>query len=97
MTLGSFWTQPIGLGLLLNFAEACPKITKYSQALGRDRAAADLMRPTGFEEHLSQQHSDRTELRPVQLERRERSRDSSDERIRGMEEEKGKKRIYGGR
>jgi hypothetical protein len=45
-------------GLLLNFAEACPKITKYSQALGRDRAAADLMRLTGFEERLSQQHSD---------------------------------------
>src|SRR5580704_17056026 len=67
MTLGSFWTQPIGLGLLLNFAEACPKITKYLQALGRDRATADLMRPAGFEERLSQQHSDGMELRPVDL------------------------------
>jgi hypothetical protein len=46
-------------GLLLNFAEACPKITKYLQALGRDRAA-DLMRLTGLEERLSQQHSDGT-------------------------------------
>ncbi len=42
----------------LNTAEACPKITKYLWALGRDRAAADPVHLIGFGEPLPPQHSE---------------------------------------
>src|SRR5438876_8784156 len=46
------------LVLLLNFAEPCPKITKYLSALGRELAVADSVRLIGFDEPPPQQRCD---------------------------------------